>query len=88
MAAFAELTSVASRQNDEEAAAKHPEPPANAIETVGEPAHVTPLPHLGEDETYIDCPFCMQRTKTRVVHADSSATTLVNLALVAAGALC
>ena len=47
------------------------------IEHVGEPAYVTPLPFLGEDPAFIDCPFCRKRTQTRVAHTDSTATTFV-----------
>ena len=35
---------------------------------------VTPLERLGEVEAWIDCPFCHQRTRTRVDKVDTSMT--------------
>ncbi|TKA22492.1 hypothetical protein B0A50_07957 [Salinomyces thailandicus] len=41
-------------------------------------APVTALHHLGETEAWIDCPFCHQRTRTRVQKNDSSMTLPYN----------
>ncbi|OCL11577.1 hypothetical protein AOQ84DRAFT_278201, partial [Glonium stellatum] len=37
---------------------------------------VIPLEHLGETPAFIDCPYCKQRTKTRVIKEPSSQTSL------------
>lgn len=40
----------------------------------GQPLGVTRLEKLGEAPEFVDCPYCQQRCKTRVVHENSTAT--------------
>lgn len=42
------------------------------------PEMVTPLQSLGENPTWIDCPFCRKRTMTRTSKEGSSAQTYVS----------
>jgi len=47
-----------------------------AIVPIRNPLTVTPPERLGEEPSYIDCPFCKKRTKTEVRHKNSTVTTL------------
>jgi len=47
-----------------------------AIVPIKNPLTVTPPERLGEEASYIDCPFCKKRTRTEVRHKNSTVTTL------------
>ncbi|KAI1175535.1 hypothetical protein F4777DRAFT_321626 [Nemania sp. FL0916] len=46
---------------------------------VPNPPDVTPLQHLTEEPTYIDCPFCNRRALTRITKEGDSQQSLASL---------
>src|SRR2546423_12489944 len=47
------------------------------IDAIQNPKYVTPLDRLQEEPAWIDCPFCLHITKTKVTHNNSTTTQYV-----------